>query len=145
MPATVWPAKSPSSPSATGAYRFEIVPGATLIMDIDSAIYPRKAIERLGIAPLTSMYQHGENDRRVPAKVLTERDMERLGMGALLAVARGAVEPAKLIVLEYRGDARRAALGIAQVRPQRDQRRGTGSAIEQLHRHVGRPRRCRCP
>jgi periplasmic glucans biosynthesis protein len=53
------------SPSATGAYRFEIVPGATLIMDIDSAIYPRKAIERLGIAPLTSMYQHGENDRRM--------------------------------------------------------------------------------
>jgi periplasmic glucans biosynthesis protein len=53
------------SPSVTGAYRFDIKPGATLIMDVDAAIYPRKAIERIGIAPLTSMYQHGENDRRM--------------------------------------------------------------------------------
>lgn len=52
------------SPSAAGAYRFQITPGATLTMDIDAAIYPRKPIERLGIAPLTSMYQTGENDRR---------------------------------------------------------------------------------
>jgi glucans biosynthesis protein len=34
-------------------------------MDIDAAVYPRKTIERIGIAPLTSMYQHGENDRRM--------------------------------------------------------------------------------
>jgi glucans biosynthesis protein len=53
------------SPSITGAYRFDIVPGATLVMDVDAALYPRKEIERLGIAPLTSMYQHGENDRRM--------------------------------------------------------------------------------
>lgn len=36
--------------------------------------------------------------------VLEETDMQALGMGALLAVARGSHEPAKLIVLEYRGD-----------------------------------------
>jgi len=53
------------SPSVTGAYRFVIVPGATLTMDVDAALYPRKEIERIGIAPLTSMYQHGENDRRM--------------------------------------------------------------------------------
>ncbi len=53
------------SPSIAGAYRFDIVPGATLTMDVDAALYPRKAIERIGIAPLTSMYQHGENDRRM--------------------------------------------------------------------------------
>ncbi|MFQ6370490.1 glucan biosynthesis protein [Shewanella sp. YIC-542] len=52
------------SPSVTGAYRFEIQPGAHLIMKVDAAIYPRKNIERLGIAPLTSMYMVGENDRR---------------------------------------------------------------------------------
>jgi glucans biosynthesis protein len=34
-------------------------------MDVDVALYPRKAIERMGVAPLTSMYQHGENDRRM--------------------------------------------------------------------------------
>ena len=53
------------SPSVAGAYRFDIRPEATLIMDVDAALYPRTAIERLGIAPLTSMYQYGENDRRM--------------------------------------------------------------------------------
>jgi glucans biosynthesis protein len=53
------------SPSVTGAYRFVLTPGDTLVMDIDAALYPRKPIERLGIAPCTSMYQCGENDRRM--------------------------------------------------------------------------------
>jgi glucans biosynthesis protein len=52
------------SPSAAGAYRFAITPGASTVVDVDAAVYPRKAIRRLGIAPLTSMYQCGENDRR---------------------------------------------------------------------------------
>ena len=52
------------SPSIAGAYRFAITPGEPLLMDIDAALYPRKTIERLGIAPCTSMYQTGENDRR---------------------------------------------------------------------------------
>lgn len=53
------------SPSITGAYRFAITPGDTQVMEIDAALYPRKAIERLGIAPCTSMFQHGENDHRM--------------------------------------------------------------------------------
>lgn len=53
------------SPSVTGAYRFDITPGQTLEMEVDAALYPRKPIERLGIAPLTSMFQMGENDRRM--------------------------------------------------------------------------------
>src|SRR5258707_7649272 len=52
------------SPSVAGALRFQITPGGTQIMDIDSALYPRKPIERLGVAPLTSMFFYGENDRR---------------------------------------------------------------------------------
>jgi leucyl aminopeptidase len=36
-------------------------------------------------------------------QVLESADMEKLGMGALLSVARGSVQPPKLIVLEYRG------------------------------------------
>jgi periplasmic glucans biosynthesis protein len=52
------------SPSIAGALRFQISPGGTQIMDIDSALYPRKPIERLGVAPLTSMFFYGENDRR---------------------------------------------------------------------------------
>jgi periplasmic glucans biosynthesis protein len=52
------------SPSVAGAVRFLIDPGATMIMDIDSALYPRKAIDRLGVAPLTSMFFYAENDHR---------------------------------------------------------------------------------
>src|SRR5690606_36357104 len=53
--------------------------------------------------------------KRLPnlkAQALTERDMERLGMGALLAVTRGAEEPARLIVLEYRGAGDSAPVAI---------------------------------
>ena len=53
------------SSSISGAYRFEIHPAATLSMHVDVALYPRKPIERMGIAPLTSMFQYGENDRRL--------------------------------------------------------------------------------
>lgn len=53
------------SPSVAGAYRFAITRGEPLVMDVDAALYPRTRIERLGIAPATSMYQVGENDRRM--------------------------------------------------------------------------------
>jgi periplasmic glucans biosynthesis protein len=53
------------SESITGAYRFAITPGASMLMDVDAALYPRKAIERLGIAPCTSMFQCAENDQRM--------------------------------------------------------------------------------
>jgi glucans biosynthesis protein len=52
------------SPSVAGAYRFGITPGDTTLMEVDCALYPRTEIERLGIAPCTSMYLTGENDRR---------------------------------------------------------------------------------
>ena len=52
------------SPSVTGAYRFVITVADTLLMDVDAAIYPRKQIERIGIAPGTSMFFYGKNDRR---------------------------------------------------------------------------------
>ena len=43
-------------------------------------------------------------DPAVTAKVLETADMEALGMGALLSVARGSRQPPKLIVLEYGAD-----------------------------------------
>jgi len=53
------------SASTTGAYAFTLTPGRDMVMRVDVALYPRKAMERVGIAPLTSMYQTGENDRRM--------------------------------------------------------------------------------
>ncbi len=41
--------------------------------------------------------------RKLKVTVLDEKEMEKLGMGALLSVSRGSRQPAKLIVLEYRG------------------------------------------
>lgn len=53
------------SPSIAGAYRFQVRPGGMTVMDIEAVLFPRTGIERVGIAPLTSMFQNGENDRRV--------------------------------------------------------------------------------
>lgn len=39
----------------------------------------------------------------ITCEVLEIADMERLGMGALLAVAKGSAEPPKLLVLQYQG------------------------------------------
>lgn len=44
-------------------------------------------------------------DEGVSLKILDQKDMEQLGMGALLGVARGSHEPPKFIILEYRGQA----------------------------------------
>ncbi len=52
------------SPSVAGAYRFVIRPGLDLAMEVYSHLYFRKAVDRLGIAPLTSMFMHGENTDR---------------------------------------------------------------------------------
>jgi leucyl aminopeptidase len=41
--------------------------------------------------------------RTLRTRVLGERELRRLGMGALLSVTRGTDEPARLIVVEYRG------------------------------------------
>lgn len=49
------------SPSVTGAFRFVLRPGLNLTIDVQSHLHVRRKIDRLGIAPLTSMYLHGEN------------------------------------------------------------------------------------
>jgi glucans biosynthesis protein len=49
------------SPSVTGAYQFELRPGSTTQVQVSGELYPRRAIEKIGIAPLTSMFFYGEN------------------------------------------------------------------------------------
>ena len=41
--------------------------------------------------------------KSVKVKVLEKKDMEKLGMGSLLSVARGSRQPPKLIIMEYSG------------------------------------------
>jgi glucans biosynthesis protein len=56
------------SPRATGAYRFDIQPGAQTVTTVRARIFVRGGsagpIKTLGIAPLTSMFLSGENQPR---------------------------------------------------------------------------------
>jgi glucans biosynthesis protein len=45
----------------TGAYRFVLSPGAPTRMEVRARLFLRENVAKLGIAPLTSMYLHGEN------------------------------------------------------------------------------------
>ena len=45
-------------------------------------------------------------DQKLEVQILERKDMEKLGMGSLLSVARGSDEPPRLIILKYNGGAR---------------------------------------
>ncbi len=51
------------SSSVVGAFRFEIVPGERTEVATQSRLFFRTAVERVGVAPLTSMFYFGPNDR----------------------------------------------------------------------------------
>jgi leucyl aminopeptidase len=53
----------------------------------------------------------GRKYKSLKATILDEKQMEKLGMGALLSVARGSRQPPRLIVLEYDGQGRASAAG----------------------------------
>jgi glucans biosynthesis protein len=50
--------------SLTGAYRFTVFPAQESVIDVHCTLFPRRAIPKLGVAPLTSMFFYAENDRR---------------------------------------------------------------------------------
>ena len=52
-------------PSVTGAYKFEARKERGEVMDVTAAVFARADIERLGLAPLTSMFWYGANDKRL--------------------------------------------------------------------------------
>ncbi|HET7535279.1 MAG TPA: glucan biosynthesis protein G [Candidatus Didemnitutus sp.] len=49
-----------NSPSVAGAYRFVFTPGADTIAQVKAVLYFRHNPKTLGVAPLTSMFAHGE-------------------------------------------------------------------------------------
>lgn len=55
-------------PSVTGAYRFDIHPGATTRIDVTAELFYRNPVEQPGMAPLTSMFYYGENTVRPPGE-----------------------------------------------------------------------------
>ncbi len=49
------------SPRAAGAYRFVLKPGKASVVDVQSKVYLRDNVGKLGVAPLTSMFLFGAN------------------------------------------------------------------------------------
>ncbi|MER2296147.1 MAG: glucan biosynthesis protein G [Pseudomonas sp.] len=58
------------SPRSTGAYKLILRPGTDTVVDVQSRVFLRDQVSRLGVAPLTSMYLFGPNQ---PSKVLNYR------------------------------------------------------------------------
>ncbi len=46
-------------PSVTGAYRFEVTPGAHLDVGVDARVFARRDVGKLGVAPMSSMFLYG--------------------------------------------------------------------------------------
>ena len=75
------------SPSVAGAYRFVIHPGKETVMDVELTLFLRKPVAKLGIAPITSMFHHGENSY---AKVMDDfRPEIHDSDGLMIATATG--------------------------------------------------------
>lgn len=51
------------SPGTTGAYRMTIRPGTDTVIDVEATLFPRADIEKIGLAPLTSMFFFAPHDR----------------------------------------------------------------------------------
>jgi periplasmic glucans biosynthesis protein len=51
------------SRSAAGAYRFVVRPGPTTAVEVKIQLYFRNKVSKFGVAPLTSMFFYGENQR----------------------------------------------------------------------------------
>jgi periplasmic glucans biosynthesis protein len=74
------------SPSATGAYRFSVTPGVETVMDVDVTLFPRVALDNIGIAPLTSMFLFDESER---ARIDDFRDEVHDSDGLQIVLATG--------------------------------------------------------
>ena len=70
------------SASITGAYKFTIhCEKNQVIMDVENHLYARKDIKQLGIAPMTSMFSCGTNERRMCDTIHPQiHDSDRLSM-----------------------------------------------------------------
>jgi glucans biosynthesis protein len=58
------------SPRSTGAYKLTLRPGKDTTVDVESRVFLRDRVSRLGIAPLTSMFLFGSNQ---PSRVQNYR------------------------------------------------------------------------
>jgi len=92
------------SPRVAGAYRFTIKPGTDTVLDVKVQLHLRANVTKLGIAPLTSMYFFGENQRSQTEDYRPEvHDSDGLSIhsGTGEWIWRPLVDPKRLLVTSY--------------------------------------------
>jgi len=92
------------SPRVTGAYRFVLMPGANTAIDVHARVYLRESVTKLGLAPLNSMYFHGENQPPSREDYRPEvHDSDGLSMqsGTGEWIWRPLVDPKRLLVTSF--------------------------------------------
>ena len=92
------------SPRAAGAYRFVVRPGATTVLDVDARLFLRKNVAKLGLAPLTSMFFFGPNQRSAREDYRPRvHDSEGLSIQATAKdwIWRPLVNPKRLLVTSF--------------------------------------------
>ena len=104
-------------PSVAGAYHFVIHPGKETVIDVKLTLFLRKPVAKLGIAPMTSMFHHGENSY---AKVMDDfRPEIHDSDGLMIATATGEwiwrplVNPKTLLVNSFQVN-NPAGFGLSQ-------------------------------
>jgi len=89
---------------ATGAYRFTVKPGTSTQVDVKAQLFLRENVTTLGIAPLTSMYFFGENQRSTVEDYRPEvHDSDGLSVqtGSDQWIWRPLVNPKRLLVTSF--------------------------------------------
>jgi glucans biosynthesis protein len=74
------------SPRATGAYKLTLRPGTNTLVDVQSRMFLRDKVTKLGVAPLTSMFLFGANQ---PSRVLNYRRELHDSSGLSIQAANG--------------------------------------------------------
>ena len=103
-------------PSVAGAYRFSMRRDRMVVMDVDAAIYLRRDIARLGVAPLTSMYWFSESTKATAIDwrpELHDSDGLALWTGSGERIWRPLNNPAGLTVSAFADDKPRG-FGLSQ-------------------------------
>jgi glucans biosynthesis protein len=104
------------SPRVVGAYRFVVTPGEQTRVDVECRLFLRAEVQKLGLAPLTSMFFHGENTQRLFVDFRPEvhdSDGLLLNLGSGEWLWRPLDNPARLRVSAPRAEAL-AGFGLQQ-------------------------------
>lgn len=97
----IWLSEKADAPSAEQAIRHGSAIAAGMTLSKELGNLPGNICTPTYLAE--KAVELGERYERLETEILEEADMEELKMGALLSVSRGSRQPAKLIVMHYRG------------------------------------------